>query len=127
MISRIKRLSPAEIIDLQEEFQQTSTDDNREQIVTKVLLKFMDNHIVGCVKEFSLNNNYEAKTNNVQIQVPVQWMCVPKDAEHSQHFSDSVAGLKGEQEEHHCINWIQRDDNVVFQFKDTRRKKRKIF
>lgn len=125
MITRIRQMTPEQMMDLKEEFQQTATDENGLAVVITVVLRFIDDHIVGYVKEAPLNNTTQSQFKNVKIYIPVEWMCIPPNAEHPQHTTNSIAYLEGMQNENHCMGWMQKDDNVVFNFKESKHKKKK--
>lgn len=126
MIVRIRQMTPEQMQGLKEEFQQTSTDENGTAVVITIILRFMNDHIVGLVKEAPLNNTIQTY-KNVKVCIPVEWVCIPPDANHPQHFCSSIAELTCLQQEHHCQVWVQKDTDVAFYFKDTKRKKRRLF
>ena len=123
MILRIKHLTPSQMKVLNEEYQQTDLSENGQEIVSTVKLRFIDDHITGYIKQ-SLINSSEQTQHISYIDIPVEWMCIPPKQDHPFHFSSSIAELDSIKEENGCLDWVQRDNQVLINFaKEKPRKK----
>jgi hypothetical protein len=115
MIMRIKHLSPLEMEGLNEEYQHTDLTEDGREIVTIVRMRFADNHITGYIKETLLNNSDKFQSINY-IDIPVEWMCIPPKQDHPFHFATSVSELDSIKSENGCLDWVQRDNEVIIKF-----------
>lgn len=123
MILRIKHLTPSQMKDLNEEYQQTDLSDNGQEIVTTVKLRFIDDHITGYIKQSAINSSDQ--TQNISyIDIPIEWMCIPPKQDHPFHFSTSLSELDSIKEENGCLDWVQRDNQVIINFAKEKPKKK---
>lgn len=126
MLTRLKHLTPFDIRDLNEEYQHTDLTEDGKEIVTIVRMRFIDNHITGYIKEALLNNTDKVESINY-IDIPIEWMCIPPKRDHPFHFATSLAELNGIKEENGCLDWVQRDNNVIINYAQEKPKKKGIF
>jgi len=124
MITRIKHLSPLEMRDLNEEYQHTNITDDGQEIVTIVRMRFVENHITGYIKEALLNNSDKVQNINY-IDIPIEWMCIPPKQDHPFHFAEDIADLDSIREENGCLDWVQRDNEVIIKFAQEKEKPKK--
>lgn len=126
MVTRLKHLTPFEIRDLNEEYQHTDLTEDGKEIVTIVRMRFIDNHITGYIKEALLNNTDKVESINY-IDIPIEWMCIPPKRDHPFHFATSLSELDGIKTENGCLDWVQRDNNVIINYAQEKPKKKGIF
>lgn len=127
MVTRIMHLSPDEMKYLNEEYQHTDITESGQEMVTVVKLRFIDDHITGYIKEALINSSDKPQNMNY-IDIPVEWMCIPPKQDHPFHFATSVKELDSIKEENGCLDWVQRDNNVIINFTQQKeKKKKKIF
>ncbi|QEC67598.1 hypothetical protein FRZ67_09960 [Panacibacter ginsenosidivorans] len=124
MVMRIKHLSPVQIKDLNEEYQHTDLTEEGEEIVTIVKLRFIDNHITGYIKEVLMSNSEKPKSLSY-IDIPIEWMCIPPKQDHPFHFSSDISELDSIKEENGCLDWVQRDNEVMIKFAEGKKAKKK--
>ena len=128
MVMSIKHLSPVQIKDLNEEYQHTDLTEEGEEIVTIVKLRFVENHIAGYIKEVLMSNSEKPKSVSY-VDIPIEWMCIPPKQDHPFHFSSDISELDSIKEENGCLDWVQRDNEVMIKFAEGKkgRKKSKFF
>jgi len=126
MVARLKHLNPLEIRDLNEEYQHTDLTEDGREIVTIVRMRFIDNHITGYIKEALLNNTDKLESINY-IDIPIEWMCIPPKRDHPFHFATSLAELDGIKTENGCLDWVQRDNDVIIKYAQEKPKKKGLF
>jgi hypothetical protein len=124
MVMRIKHLSPDEMRFLNEEYQHTDLTEDGQEIVTIVRMRFVDNHITGYIKEALLNNSDKFQSINY-IDIPIEWMCIPPKQDHPFHFAENLADLDSIKEVNGCLDWVQRDNEVIIKFAQEKEKPKK--
>ncbi|CAN5210960.1 hypothetical protein BH11BAC6_BH11BAC6_10370 [soil metagenome] len=112
MITKVRHMSPVEIAGLNEEYQQTAINDEGEEIMIIVRLRFMEDHISGYIKEAPVNNTNMGQTISY-IDIPVEWMCIQPKQDHPFHFATSIYRLDAIKKENGCLGWQQRDSEPV--------------
>jgi hypothetical protein len=123
MVMRIKHLTPKEIKDLNEEYQRTDLTEDGKEIVTIVKLRFIDDHITGYIKESLINNSDEPQEISY-IDIPIEWMCIPPRQDHPFHFATSLSEIDSIKLENGCLDWVQRDNQVIINFAKEQPKKK---
>ncbi|CAN5524740.1 hypothetical protein BH10BAC2_BH10BAC2_25130 [soil metagenome] len=126
MVARVKHLNPLQIRELNEEYQHTDLTEDGREIVTIVRMRFIDNHITGYIKEALLNNTDKFESINY-IDIPIEWMCIPPKRDHPFHFATSLSELDGIKTENGCLDWVQRDNDVIIKYAQEKPKKKGIF
>jgi len=122
MVLRIRHLSSKEMQQLNEEYQQTDLTEEGFEIVTTVKLRFIDDHITGYIKEASVTSGQQLSIR--YIDIPVEWMCIPPQQDHPFHFATSISELDSIKLENGCLDWVQRDNEVVINFATEKPKKK---
>lgn len=107
MVYRIKNMLPEQMRKFKEEYQQTITDENGEQIVKTINLRFFDDHIIGFIKTAPLNRTDNAILSNTQIKVPLQWGCTPQLGHSKQHTAYYFAEMNEFNGTENCVGWHQ--------------------
>lgn len=123
MILRIRHLTPKEMQQLNEEYQQTDLTEDGSEIVTTVKLRFIDDHITGYIKEELVTNPGQPR-NIRYIDIPIEWMCIPPKQDHPFHFATFISELDSIKLENGCLDWVQRDNEVVINFAKEKPKKK---
>jgi hypothetical protein len=108
MVFRIKQSGPKEMSELREEFQSIINEDDVEYTVT-VKLRFIDDHIMGYIKQAPINNSNHAQYSNKRINVPIEWCCTGNPT-HQQHCVSTLAEVRNYTTTQQCTGWKQKDD-----------------
>jgi hypothetical protein len=93
-----------------------------------VKLRFIENHITGYIKEVTMSNSEKPKSVSY-VDIPIEWMCIPPKQDHPFHFSSNIMELDSLKQENGCLDWVQRDNEVMIKFAEGKkgRKKSKFF
>ena len=124
MVARLKHMSPTEIAEMNEEYQQTDLGTGGETVVTTVKLRFIENHITGYIKKATMSN-LDKIQHISYIDIPIEWMCIPPKQDHPFHFCSNLADLDSVKSQNGCLDWVQRDNNVIIDFASDKKPKKK--
>jgi hypothetical protein len=114
---KIKNMKPEALYDLEEDFKYNEKNEDGDEMVVTVALRFKGDFIIGIIREAPLYYSINTETRKTYIKIPVMFCCnTPIDTLHKRQHCGYMSELWDLEKKEHCKpdDWVQKEEPKEF-------------